>query len=192
MVAVPACGQTSGDLATKYPVVSAYEVRPGILMTAKYAEDGQACEITLEKRHQTPEKIDLGSTIPRERVKQLIDELVPASEKGQPTKRYLKGAESTIGGGVVDTESEFENVSIQIVGSTSESCDSGDEVVTIRWKKRTCAAPKPSAASSMKPDKHTDAATTTKPAGERTDTVDPKTGNLHLTVPLVATKKPSH
>lgn len=142
LVIASASGQTADDLASKYPVVSAYEVRPGILMTAKYAADGQACEITLEKRHETPKKIDLGSTIPRDQIKQLIDELVPPSERGNPTKRYLKGdSESTIGGGVVDTESDYENVSIKIIGTTSSSCDSGDEVVTIRWKKRTCAAP---------------------------------------------------
>jgi len=44
-------GQTSDNLVAKYPAISAYEVRPGILMTAKYAGDGQVCEMVLERRY---------------------------------------------------------------------------------------------------------------------------------------------
>lgn len=134
-------GQTAADISNKYPVVNAYEVRPGILMTAKYAEDGQVCEMTLEKRHKTPDKTDFGSTIPREVIKQLIDELAPASERGRPAKRYLRGeSESTISGNIEITESEYENISIQILGSLSPT-EFGDVVAAIRWKKRTCATP---------------------------------------------------
>jgi hypothetical protein len=38
--------QTSADLGAKYPTVLAYEVGPGILMTAMYGEDGQVCRMT--------------------------------------------------------------------------------------------------------------------------------------------------
>jgi hypothetical protein len=123
-----ASAQTAADLSSKYPVVRAYEVRPGILMI-------------LEKRHQTPDKTDLGSTIPGRVVDQLIEELVPPDRRGQPANRWLN-KESHIGGGVADTERDFENVSIRIIGSISNSCDSGNEVVIIHWKKRTCAVPK--------------------------------------------------
>ena len=137
---VAAGGQTSDKLSVKYPLVQAYEVRPGILMTPKYAEDGQVCEMIVEKRHQTATTTDLGSTIPRDLVKELIDELVPPTERGRPTKRYLRGdSESTIAGGVENTDSDFENVAIRIVGSASLSCGAGDEVVIIQWKKRICA-----------------------------------------------------
>jgi hypothetical protein len=138
-----ALGQTSTELASKYSQVPAYEIRPGILMTARYAEDGQVCEMVIEKRHETPAKTDLSSAIPRQVVKQLIDELVPPAERGKPSKPYFKeDAESTISGGVEDRESDFENVSIKVVGSVSQSCDSGDEVIVIRWKKRACGASK--------------------------------------------------
>jgi hypothetical protein len=141
MFAACAWGQTAADISAKYPVVNAYEVRPGILMTTKYAEDGQVCEMVLEKRHKTVEKTDLGSTIPHEVVRQLLDELVPAVDRGKRTKRYLRGdSESTISGNIELTESEYENVSIEILGSLSPGA-SGDVVVTIDWKKRTCAAP---------------------------------------------------
>jgi hypothetical protein len=140
-------GQTAADISSKYPVVNAYDVRPGILLTAKYAEDGQVCEMTLEKRHKTPDKTDFGSTIPHGVIRQLIDELAPASERGKPAKRYLRGdSESTISGTIETTESEYENISIQILGNLSPT-ELGDVVATIRWKKRTCAAPQATAAA---------------------------------------------
>jgi len=183
-----ASGQTSTELASKYSQVAAYEIRPGILMTAKYADDGQVCEMVIEKRHETPAKTDLGSAIPRPMVKQLTDELVPAAERGQPTKRYFKGdAESTISGGVEDRESDFENVSIKVVGTISQSCDSGDEVIVIRWKKRACVASKSVASDSPKAGKQNEK----KGSSKEASTVDPATGNLRVTVPL-ATTKPSH
>jgi hypothetical protein len=151
MFATCAWGQTATDISAKYPIVNAYEVRPGILMTTKYAEDGQVCEMVLEKRHKTVEKTDFGLTIPHELVRQLLDELVPKAERGKTTKRYLRGdSESTITGNVEVTESEYENVSIEILGSLSPGV-SGDVVVTIHWKKRTCAAPQSTSVATAKP-----------------------------------------
>jgi hypothetical protein len=140
--AIPAWGQTAAEIGARYRSVNAYEVRPGILMTAKYAEDGQVCEVMIEKEHQTPGKVDLGSTIPRELVNRLINEIVPLADRGKPTKQYLRNnAESTISGTVEVTESDFEKVSIEILGSVSP-CASGDVTATIRWKRRACAASK--------------------------------------------------
>jgi hypothetical protein len=88
LVFVPASlrAQTSGDLAAKYLAVSAYEVRPGVLMTVKYAGDGQACEMTLEKRHSTSKDkdIDIGSNIPAKVIDELSDELAPEADRGLP------------------------------------------------------------------------------------------------------------
>jgi hypothetical protein len=50
-------GQSSNDLSARYAAVSAYQVRPGILMTAKYAEDGQAYEMVLQRVY-TPDQTD--------------------------------------------------------------------------------------------------------------------------------------
>ena len=43
-LAVAALGQTSADLSAKYPNV-AYRIRPHVLMTARFAPDGQVCEM---------------------------------------------------------------------------------------------------------------------------------------------------
>src|SRR5262249_46747483 len=87
LASVLASGQTSEDLAAKYQVVAAYQVRPGILMTANYAEDGQVCEMVLERRY-TPDQTDADSTIPGKLEDQLIDELAPAAERGSATSRW--------------------------------------------------------------------------------------------------------
>lgn len=151
MIAVIACGQTSSELAAKYPVVAAYEVRPGILMTAQYAKDGQICEMVLETRHyRTPDEIDLSSTIPPGLIDQLTDEMVPASERGPATNRWLTN--SHVAGGVSHVQRDFENVLIERDGSAS----TGDEIVIIRWKKRTCPTARLNSADSMKAHNRTD------------------------------------
>ena len=57
---VAALGQTSSDLSAKYPQVTAYKVRPDVLMTARFAADGQVCEMTVEKRETTDTGIRFG------------------------------------------------------------------------------------------------------------------------------------
>jgi hypothetical protein len=141
LVAPSLTAQTSEDLGAKYPAVAAYEVRPGVLMTVRYAEDGQACEVTLEKRHSSSKDrdIDLGSNIPSKLVDELTDELAPQADRGPATSRYLS-PDSYVAGGVSYIKRDFQNVSIEVHGDTSTSCDGGDKVVVIRWKKRVCVA----------------------------------------------------
>jgi uncharacterized protein (DUF433 family) len=135
LAAVSAIGQTSDNLAAKYPTVSAFQVRPGILMTAKYAEDGQVCQLVLERRY-TPDQSDAESSIPGKVEDQLLDELVPTVERGPATSRWL--GNSYVAGGVTHTERDFENVLIEIDGTVL----SGDKILVIHWKKRTCATTK--------------------------------------------------
>jgi hypothetical protein len=47
----------SDDLSARYALSLPYQVRPGILMTAKYAEDGQVCETVLQRVY-TPDQTD--------------------------------------------------------------------------------------------------------------------------------------
>jgi hypothetical protein len=143
LIAVLASGQTSDNLAAKYPAISAYEVRPGILMTAKYAGEGQVCEMVLERRY-SPDQTDADSIIPGKLEDQLIDELVPTAERGSATSRWLNN--SFVAGGVTHRERDFEKVLIEIDGTVS----AGDKIVVIRWKKRTCADVKVNATSPTK------------------------------------------
>jgi hypothetical protein len=155
LAAVFASGQTSDDLAAKYPVVSAYQVRPGILMTARYAKNGQVCEMLLERRY-TSDQTDADSNIPGKVEDQLIDELAPKDERGSAISHWLKN--SFVAGGVTHTERDFENVLIEIDGTIV-----GDKIVIIHWKKRTCATVKARSADGKKRDNHTGTVATIKP-----------------------------
>ncbi|HEY6347774.1 MAG TPA: hypothetical protein VI636_00040 [Candidatus Angelobacter sp.] len=144
-LAISTAGQTATDLATKYHPVSAYELRPGILMTARYADDGQICEAVIETRHyHPPTGIDLRSTIAESTERELIDELAPPPIRGKETSRWLK--HSYLQGGILHLEHDYENVLIVTDGDQN----SGDEILTIHWKKRTCANSKPTAVASNK------------------------------------------
>jgi len=138
ILAASALGQTFSDLVAKYPVVTAYEARPGILLTAKYDAAGQVCEAALEKRHLTARGVDLGSTIPNELTKQLVDEVIPVPQRGKRVGPFNKwDYVTTISGNLIKKEALYEKVAIEINGTLATS-EPGDLVVTVRWKRSTC------------------------------------------------------
>jgi hypothetical protein len=124
---------------SKYKAVEAYEIRPGILMMPKYAEDGQVCEITLERTNAFSATVNLTPTLPRKTVLELVDELAPVDERGPRTMDFGRDYISQHAGHSVTTFAEWENVAVDIYGRTSTGGGSGDIVAEIRWKKRRCA-----------------------------------------------------
>jgi hypothetical protein len=123
----------------KYKPVEAYEIRPGILMMPRYSADGQVCEIVIEKHHYSNDTAILGSTIPRELIIQIVDELVPINERGPllPTnlgREYL----ALYGGNSYTAFADYKNVSIDIAGNASPIGFAGDIVATIHWKNLKC------------------------------------------------------
>lgn len=79
----PCDPQTAADLSTKYPTVSSYEVRPGILATPRYTAEGQVCEMWIQKQNATRSGIRLDGYMSDELVKRVLDELVPLSIRGK-------------------------------------------------------------------------------------------------------------
>src|SRR6267143_346733 len=77
-------GQTSAELNKKYPLMMAYEVRPGILMTAEYAADGQVCKMTLEPRRTSKDSINLDVLVDDDLVNAFVDEVAPVESRGKP------------------------------------------------------------------------------------------------------------
>ena len=135
--------QTRAQLAAKYRAVTAYEVRPGILMTANFDPAGNVCRMEIEKRHATESKTDLGSVIPRQTLKEVIDELVPDSVRGTRISPSFHGSdESDVLGNVEITVIEYEKVKIEIDSAVSSSSPgySGPVVAVIRWKQAGCSA----------------------------------------------------
>jgi len=132
---------------SKYKAVEAYEIRPGILMMPRYAEDGQVCEITLERTNAAAETINLTPTLPRKTVTELVDEIVPVDERGPRTMDFGRDYVSQHSGESVTTFAEWKNVAVNIYGRASTRCGAGDIVAEIRWKKRTCASAAPTASN---------------------------------------------
>jgi hypothetical protein len=131
------------DQFSKYKKVEAYEVRPGILMMPRYAEDGQVCEIGLERWHFLPQEIDLDSDLLREKIDQIALELAPANERGPRPKSLLERGMIDLMGNSMVSSDEYENISIKIYGpilptSKADEIDTANIVATITWKKRKC------------------------------------------------------
>jgi hypothetical protein len=130
------------DKFSKYKAVEAYEIRPGILMMPRYAEDGQVCEIELERLHFAHETINVDSQLLRKDVDEIANELVPVSERGPQPKNLLEQGMTLFLGNSMETNEEYENISIQIFGTLSTSSSHemvGEDVAaTITWKNRKC------------------------------------------------------
>jgi hypothetical protein len=133
-LAVAALGQTSADLSAKYPNVIAYRVRPHVLMTARFAADGQVCKMTLEKGERTDTSIPFDDSFSNEEVHSLVDDLVPERLRGRDLTGRFHG---TIEGLSVTTEYTYENVLVRVYGSRQP--DGGDKVIVITWRTRTCS-----------------------------------------------------
>jgi len=138
-LAVAALGQTSADLSAKYPNV-AYRIRPHVLMTARFAADGQVCEMTLEKGQRTDTSIVFLDFFSKEEVHGLIDDLVPEGLRGRDLTKRFNGS---IEGLSVTTEYTYENVLVHVYGTRQVEAGqvgaTGDKVIVITWRTRTCS-----------------------------------------------------
>ena len=132
---IAAFGQTSADLSAKYPHVTAYKVRQNVLMTARFAADGQVCEMILEKRQKTDTRIVFTNTFSDAEVQSLTDDLVPENERGRNLTPVLNG---DITGGFINEEHTYENVVIREDGITRPAGAAGYRVITITWRRRPC------------------------------------------------------
>lgn len=126
----------------KYRKVEAYEVRPGILMMPRYTADGEVCEIGLERLLYSPDRVRVYSDLSRVEIDQVLDELVPADERGERMKDSAYNQIVQSGNSLV-TNIGYENVSIQIYGATSPSRHKNEttlsEVVAkVKWTHRVC------------------------------------------------------
>jgi hypothetical protein len=134
-IAVATPGQTSADLGAKYRQITSYKVRPDTVMTPRYAQGGQVCEMIVEKRAKTDKDIIFGSSFAEKEWKGVVDELVPPSERGKDVTELLN---TTVDGGFITADYTYENVRIRVQGVTRPK--PGPAVlITITWRKRTCA-----------------------------------------------------
>jgi hypothetical protein len=137
-LAVAALGQTSADLSAKYPNVI-YRIRPHVLMTARFASDGQVCEMTLEKGQRTDTSIPYDDSFSNEEVHSLMDDLAPEGQRGRDMTRRFDGTIEGLGYTTVYT---YENVLVHVCGTrqlgAGQVGTGGNKVIVITWRTRTC------------------------------------------------------
>src|SRR5437588_534275 len=121
ILGVPATHQSLAN----YPRLESYEIRPGVLAMPKYAEDGELCHVSIERLHVQQSGVELGvPTMSRETVLKMIDELAPPSERGKAITQLAGFDYIDVINGTADVAAaNYENVSVQIYGSTSAPGD---------------------------------------------------------------------
>ena len=130
-VAISTWAQSPDDLKSKYGApFNAYEIRPGIMMTVKFDESGQASEMRVERHNNTDSMVYLDTTIPPDLSKEIVDELAPVAARGAKTD--FSGFTVITGGGGTATE-DYENVAITYYTRYTKEC-SGLVAIVIRWK----------------------------------------------------------
>lgn len=141
LASLPAVAQSSSDLERKYGRPDnhlvrriGFEVRPGVIMTTSFASDGQVCEAVIEPKRVTESGIDLERRIPAAVAREIVDEIVPAAQRG----RELGGI---IMGNYTSTRwTNYEKVSTYtvLVGVGGPEADLTIIEVRIKWKERQC------------------------------------------------------
>jgi len=126
--------QTASDLAAKYEHHEVYEVQPGVQMTAKFAANGSVCEMKVEQERFLKGEVDMRFGIDRDQIDRLVDQLVPASERGAKDK---KNNGMSIGTGqVMETVWRYANVDVHVLSTISGYAETS--AFTITWRHRKC------------------------------------------------------
>jgi hypothetical protein len=86
------------------------------------------------------ETAELDSTMPREVILDIANEIVPPRERGPVMTNVGREYLSAYAGNSVTTFADYKNVSIRIFGSASSASGAagGDVVAVIRWNDRKC------------------------------------------------------
>jgi hypothetical protein len=135
-------GQTAQELASRFPVLSAYQIRPGILMLSRFDSKGQICEAIVEPIRQGSKSKTQQLTLSNKLADELIEEIAPVDLRGASSGRFFD-PDSTVAGGIYELKTNYEFVSIEKMGNVpQEAGDDTIQVVRITWTKRSCPNPR--------------------------------------------------
>jgi hypothetical protein len=129
--------QTQRQLEEKYPKVSAYLVRPNILLTARYTTDGRVCQMALEPVRWTGDTVLLFQLSEDETIR-VVEEIVPESERGKRLGGLLGTGDkvSAFSGHSVTTPYTYEKITVNFVGTTDKG--GANMVAVVTWHDRSC------------------------------------------------------
>ena len=106
--AVPVASQTVSEIEEKYgkPTL-AYSVSENIWMTPDFAADGQVCRMRFHPKRFDRKAVKLGGHLVFSELKSVLNQIVPPLLRGS---RKTSFGISNVGGGIVNTEYEYEKV----------------------------------------------------------------------------------
>jgi len=142
VICVLLCTKPEAARFSKYKPIESYQIRPGILIMPRYSQDGQVCEIGVEKRLYSPERVSIDPTLPRRTMEEIFDELVPIEDRGPRVKGFSDDLMMEAGQ-VMTTQIGYTNVVFRIFSermphSTKSKITEGDIAAIIQWRNRTC------------------------------------------------------
>lgn len=127
----PLPAQTAADLRSKYAHHETYDVRSGAQMTAKFASNGLICEMRLEPAHFNNNAVSFIG-LDRDDIRGLLDELVPASERGEEDKNDRSNGMVIGLGQTMEEVYAYTNVRMHVLSSH------GSAVAYVKWRHREC------------------------------------------------------
>ena len=128
-------GQTSSDLHQKHKVTSSvesFEVRPGIIATVFYGENGEAVEVFIRPRLFYTNDLSK-KEMPYKIFEEILDEFVPMAKRGK-----LCGETDTVSGRNHYVHTTYENVFVYSVTHNRGADNATASVLQIRWEKVYC------------------------------------------------------
>jgi hypothetical protein len=133
--AVPSRSQSAADLSAKYPVITSYEVVPGIPVTPRHTAGGQVCQKSFERRTAGEDGVDLDSVICEKPADDIVDRRAPPPVRGKESNT-LSGVGLTVG--VANTiHYGCENALVSFLESSAQG-PLGIMAVAVSWKKSPC------------------------------------------------------
>ena len=136
-------GQSKADLAQRFAHHEVYEIEPGVVMSAKFAQSGLVCEMLVEQTHfGKDDVVNVGTGIDTDKIDALLDRLVPPAERGEREPGDLGGL-ITVVGSTMEKSDRYANVDVGTMWSVdahkkSMTITSG-AVLTIKWRNRSCS-----------------------------------------------------
>lgn len=109
------------------PISENFLIRPGVVASASYGASGHVCEIVV-----SPQRL-WNSTLDSVNVNDVIDELLPPSERGKPLVNAFEHAICLPTMDCEGVELNWENVEVFRNGGTGN-----ERYVRIRWRRDEC------------------------------------------------------
>src|SRR5215216_1135103 len=91
LLPLPGLAQTANELRQKYRVssrIESYDVRPGIIATVSYGDEGQVASILLTPPISDDENGASKNEMPMKVVEEVLSELVPVAKRGDVCEDY--------------------------------------------------------------------------------------------------------